>query len=418
LRFSNSLKFTKLDFFVIKECIPSFVLSFGLIFLVWFGLVILQDAFEFYFKEKAQLEEILKFILYSIPEIFTIAVPIGLFIGCFLSFLKLSNNSEIVAMQASGVSLYRILYPVAVWGLSLSLLVLVINEIAFPNSRAKAREIKNSIRYKFQYKADSLKTNNPEKNIKNLILFQYDPKKGKGHLKKIIFATKYLVDKNQFQNLTYLKFADNLNNGTLYNAKKAYFGSKNQELILENIIQYPVLLNNSNKNNLGSLYEKNNPESTYFSSELNKIDQKESKKRVVLKVEPELKEICSSLYYLKYKGLFSLIRIFYLHKKLGILSTYLSRTQEKFIQRYFFVFASFLVSLIGGAEGVIPKRQPIYKSYLRIGFGILVYYIFFNFLNAFIYYDKFNFFFSFFCFNFLSLYLSYYLINKKNNLSS
>ncbi len=59
------------------------------------------------------------FILYHIPAILPIAIPISALIASFLLFQKMSRSSELTALRASGLSLRRILLPL----LSLSLLL-------------------------------------------------------------------------------------------------------------------------------------------------------------------------------------------------------------------------------------------------------------------------------------------------------
>src|SRR5207253_768945 len=51
------------------------------------------------------------YILYQIPYVLQIALPISTLIGALYLFQRLSANSELTAARASGISLYEMLAP-------------------------------------------------------------------------------------------------------------------------------------------------------------------------------------------------------------------------------------------------------------------------------------------------------------------
>ena len=53
-------------------------------------------------------------ILYTLPYFFVFTLPISTLLGVLLTFLRLSHDNEIVAIKASGISIYKILPPVFV----------------------------------------------------------------------------------------------------------------------------------------------------------------------------------------------------------------------------------------------------------------------------------------------------------------
>jgi lipopolysaccharide export system permease protein len=58
------------------------------------------------------VSELLLLILYLLPNFAVITIPMALLLGVLLAFSRLSADSEITAIKASGISLYRLLPPV------------------------------------------------------------------------------------------------------------------------------------------------------------------------------------------------------------------------------------------------------------------------------------------------------------------
>ncbi|MBW1816078.1 MAG: LPS export ABC transporter permease LptF [Deltaproteobacteria bacterium] len=69
---------------------------------------------------------VMMMMVYLLPDIITFALPATALMAVVISFLRLSADSEIIALKASGVSLYQMLQPVFVFstiGLIIALLV-------------------------------------------------------------------------------------------------------------------------------------------------------------------------------------------------------------------------------------------------------------------------------------------------------
>jgi lipopolysaccharide export system permease protein len=61
--------------------------------------------------------EILQLFSYILPAFLEVTVPMALLLACLMAYGRLSADSEIVALRASGLSLYQISAPVAVFAL-------------------------------------------------------------------------------------------------------------------------------------------------------------------------------------------------------------------------------------------------------------------------------------------------------------
>ena len=64
------------------------------------------------------------------PYILTYTLPISVLVAVLISFGRLSNDNEIVAIRASGINLFRIIAPVIILGIIISLALFIFNDRA------------------------------------------------------------------------------------------------------------------------------------------------------------------------------------------------------------------------------------------------------------------------------------------------
>lgn len=62
------------------------------------------------------------FVLYQIPYVMQIALPISTLIGALYLFQRLSTNNELTAARASGMSLFELLTPLLLFSLFIAML--------------------------------------------------------------------------------------------------------------------------------------------------------------------------------------------------------------------------------------------------------------------------------------------------------
>ena len=84
---------------------------------------------------------ILELMLLSLPHVVTLSVPMALFAAILYVFADLSENSELVAMAAGGVHPGRLIAPLIVAGIALSLLMVGFNDrvLSWANARFQDR---------------------------------------------------------------------------------------------------------------------------------------------------------------------------------------------------------------------------------------------------------------------------------------
>ncbi len=74
------------------------------------------------------------YFLYKIPSLFSLTVPVSVLLAVLISLGLLNKNSEITAIKAGGVSLMKMVSPLIVCGLFISLIVIGLNEVVIPHT--------------------------------------------------------------------------------------------------------------------------------------------------------------------------------------------------------------------------------------------------------------------------------------------
>lgn len=77
---------------------------------------------------------IMRLFFARIPQVMVYTFPMSVLLGSLQVFGTLSNNSEITAFRANGVSLLRIITPALIFGIGVSLMTLFFNEALVPSS--------------------------------------------------------------------------------------------------------------------------------------------------------------------------------------------------------------------------------------------------------------------------------------------
>jgi lipopolysaccharide export system permease protein len=80
-------------------------------------------------------------LIYNIPILLAFTLPIAALATIILTFGRLSSDNEIVALRASGISLARILMPLVVIGVVLSLFLWILNDRIIPHAYQAQREV-------------------------------------------------------------------------------------------------------------------------------------------------------------------------------------------------------------------------------------------------------------------------------------
>lgn len=81
-----------------------------------------------------------KVFLLMVPYLLTYTVPIAALAAVLLSLGRLSGDNEIVAIKASGINLFTLIFPLLVFGTILSLVLVIFNDRVIPYARFASRK--------------------------------------------------------------------------------------------------------------------------------------------------------------------------------------------------------------------------------------------------------------------------------------
>ena len=176
--------------YVVREYLKVFSLTLSSLILIYVVILFFQKV-DNIIKNKAPFYLIFEYLLYKVPEFtFQWTLPYSVLLATLLTLGMFSRHSEITAMKAGGVSLYRITFPLFSIALLLSLFSFLGNEYLVPSTNQKVRylldvkvrgEIPTSVfkNYKIWYHGDhrifNIQLLDPQKKIlKGFTLYQFD----------------------------------------------------------------------------------------------------------------------------------------------------------------------------------------------------------------------------------------------------
>lgn len=106
--------------YIIKEILLFFTISL----LTFTGILLTLRMLKFatlVIDRGVALSQIIAVFISLVPTFLEIAVPLACLLGILLALARLSGDSEIIVMKASGISIFQIAYPVVLFGLAVSL---------------------------------------------------------------------------------------------------------------------------------------------------------------------------------------------------------------------------------------------------------------------------------------------------------
>ncbi len=127
---------SRLDRYLVREIAgPTLVGFLGYTgFMLVRGLVLFSDLFV---QSPDPLADMGRVLAFSVPNIVVLTLPVSFLLGLLIAFGRLSADSEIVALRASGIDLMRLYRPVAALavGIALVSVVLILEAVPLGNRR-------------------------------------------------------------------------------------------------------------------------------------------------------------------------------------------------------------------------------------------------------------------------------------------
>ncbi len=115
-----------------KYILKTFAITFTTVFVILFFIFILQTIWLFIYDlagRDLDLMLVVKFLLYGMPRIIPLVIPLSVLLASIMTFGSLSENYEFAAMKSAGISLQR-----AMKGLTIFIIILSITSFFFANN--------------------------------------------------------------------------------------------------------------------------------------------------------------------------------------------------------------------------------------------------------------------------------------------
>ena len=133
--------------YIIKEHIGPFFMGLAVIMFILLMNFLVRYIGQIFGKGLSALT-IAKLILFNLPWMVALAVPMATLVAVLMAFGRLSSDNEITILKSSGISLYRIIRPALYAAFVLMIVMIYFNDQILPESNHQAKLMLRSIRQK------------------------------------------------------------------------------------------------------------------------------------------------------------------------------------------------------------------------------------------------------------------------------
>jgi LPS export ABC transporter permease LptG/LPS export ABC transporter permease LptF len=182
-----------LDEYVLKEFLTTFAMvlvTFVMLMLVFTFFELLGDII----RNKTPLVTVGEYLINLTPSMIYTITPLSVLIAVLVVFGLLNRSSELTAMKASGISLYRIVLPVMVIACVLAVSLFIFDEVYLPKANRRQEALRNVIKGR-----PARTMEHPGQNW--IFGLQHPGKPG-----RIFYYEYFDADLNTFGNLTIFEF--------------------------------------------------------------------------------------------------------------------------------------------------------------------------------------------------------------------
>lgn len=266
------MKLKLLDRYIFSQVFLAFFACVFIFMIVWIMPEILLKTVQRAINGTYTIEMAVSIIVYELPKVLNIALPVGMLLASILTFDKLSKDSEVTIFRSSGIPFFRIIASVIVLSVFVMCFTFVVGTKFLPYSANKLKDIKGEIRssqFVFPVKNpdDSMEkilivSNFDDNNIRNVIVLNFydEYETGSSLLSSIIVSDfvkydyktwtinsgkKYLISEegifNKIEEVKNLPILDGISSENAYKLMK-YSIYRDRELTNAQISEYIKLL--------------------------------------------------------------------------------------------------------------------------------------------------------------------------------
>jgi len=137
----------KIDKYLLKDFLGLFLVT---LFMCIF--VLLMQFVWFHVKDLVgkgvELKVLAEFFIYAVASVVQLALPLAVLLASIICFGNLGERSELTAMKAAGISLFRIMRPLYITAIAISIGALLFSNYVLPASQVKLWALIFSLRQK------------------------------------------------------------------------------------------------------------------------------------------------------------------------------------------------------------------------------------------------------------------------------
>jgi len=130
-----------LDRYLLKTFLKAAFLSIFVFVLVYLIIDVIEHLDD-YIDNQAPLLTVLRYYLYFFPFIIVQVTPVAVLLGAMFSVGMMARRNEILALNSSGVSLYRISQPLLLGGLLISVAIFFFSDRIVPEANRRKMEVR------------------------------------------------------------------------------------------------------------------------------------------------------------------------------------------------------------------------------------------------------------------------------------
>jgi lipopolysaccharide export system permease protein len=229
----NSLRApTVLDRYVIQELSKPFLFGVGIFSALGVSVGSLFTLLQQVTATRIPLDIALQVLAFQVPRFVSLALPMSTLLACLLCLARFSSDSELTALRACGVSFYRLLLPILLFGMGVTGLMFALNENVVPYAQYQAKLL-------MQRPALEGKLNLQDKNV---FYQEYGPDR---EVRRFFYAKTF--DGQSMQGLTILDLTQPDANQVI-SAKRATWDAKGSRWQFQNGKIYAVTADGRNQN--------------------------------------------------------------------------------------------------------------------------------------------------------------------------
>ena len=183
-----------LDEYILREFVAMFALVLA-------GFVLLMIVFTFFdlvgdiLRNHIALSVVGEYLVNLTPSMLYNIAPLAVLIAALVTFSVMNRNSEIVAIKATGISLYRLIVPIVTMAAVLAVTLFLFDQYYLPQANRRQEALRNEI------KGRPTQTYlHPEQK------WMFGPKPLPGEPGRIFYYEFFDPDRNEFANLSVFEF--------------------------------------------------------------------------------------------------------------------------------------------------------------------------------------------------------------------